>query len=297
MRRPVASRVGHHHRESTCRYRTITEGHCHHLDRTRSDVIMNPVTSAFLFLAVAASPLLAQRADTVYADVGSSAIDGRFMKPHAARVRIYRGDSLVQQWLNELTVGDSAGRPVMRWVTTSEPVPLNPNRPLSVLRQTYDAQTLAPLGFSSTVSNGAFTSLTINGNRVRGRRRTAADTTVIAVDMTIDRPGYYSGASDLVPIAAGLRAGTVMVAPLWSPNNAMADYRVFVTHGDTTVNVEGTPVRAVRVDERRRSDRVLVATWYLLRESPYMVYGEVPLPDGRVQRMTEVEVPLRPSRD
>ena len=181
----------------------------------------------------------------------------------------------------------------MRWVTTSEPVPLNPNRPLSVLRQTYDAQTLAPLGFSSTVSNGAFTSLTIDGNRVRGRRRTAADTTVIAVDITVDRLGYYAGASDLVPIAAGLRAGTVMVAPLWSPNSTTADYRVFVTHGDTTVNVEGTPVRAVKVDERRRNDRLLVATWYLLRESPYMVYGEVPLPDGRVQRMTEVEVPLK----
>ena len=254
---------------------------------------MTEFTSALLLFAMAASPLYAQHVDTVYAEVGSSAIDGRFMKPHAARVRIYRGDSLVQQWLNELTVGDSAGRPVMRWVTTSERVPLNPNRRLSVLRQTYDAQTLAPLGFSSTVSNGAFTSVSIEGNRVRGRRRTAADTTTIAVDMTIDRPGYYSGASDLVPIAAGLRAGTVMVAPLWSPNSTKADYRVFVTHGDTTVSVEGTSVRAIKVDERRRTDRVLVATWYLLRDSPYMVYGEVPLPDGRVQRMTEVVVPLK----
>ena len=254
---------------------------------------MIPIRSALLLFVATATPLLAQPTDTVYADIGSSAIDGRFMKPHAARVRIYRGDSLVQQWLNELTVGDSAGRPVMRWVTTSEAVPMNPNRPLSVLRQTYDAQTLAPMGFSSTVSNGAFTSLTINGKHVRGRRRTASDTTVIPVDITVDRLGYYSGASDLVPIAAGLRAGTVMVAPLWSPNSATAEYRVFVTHGDTTVNVEGTPVRAVKVDERHRSDRVLVATWYLLRESPYMVYGEVPLPDGRVQRMTEVEVPLK----
>lgn len=258
---------------------------------------MNPLRSALLLVAVATDPLLAQPADTVYADIGSSAIDGRFMKPHAARVRIYRGDSLVQQWLNELTVGDSAGRQVMRWVTTSEPVPLIPNRPLSVLRQTYDAQTLAPMGFSSTSSTGASTTLAINGTRVRGRRRTAADTTMIAVDITVDRMGFYSGASDLVPIAAGLRAGTVMVAPLWSPNSATADFRVFVTHGDTTVNVEGTPVRAVKVDERRRSDRILVATWYLLLESPYMVYGEVPLPDGRVQRMTEVAVPLNRSRN
>ena len=115
--------------------------------------------------------------------------------------------------------------------------------------------------------------------------------------MIIDRPGYYAGASDLVPIAAGLRAGMVLVAPLWSPNDTTAEYRVFVIHGDTTVSVEGTSVRAVKVDERRRSDRGLVATWYLLRDSPYMVYGEVPLPDGRVQRMTEVEVPLRREDD
>ncbi len=254
---------------------------------------MRPLRSALLSLMVVAGPLVAQQADTVRAEVGSAAIDGRFMKPHAARVRIYRGDSLVQQWLNELQVGDSAGRRVMRWTTTSEPVPLNPNRPLSVLRQTYDARTLAPLGFSSTASTGAFTRVAIDGNRVRGRRRTAGDTTTIPVDITIDRPGYYIGATDLVPIAAGLTAGTVLLAPFWSPTVAAAEYRVFAIHGDTIVRVEGVPVRAVKVDERRRRDGGLVATWYLLRDSPYMVYGEVPLPDGRVQRMTEVEVPLR----
>lgn len=254
---------------------------------------MNTLGSALTILFAAGSPLVAQHVDTVRVEIGSPAIDGRFMKPHAARVRIYRGDSLVQQWLNELRVGDSAGRRVMRWVTTSEAVPMNPNRPLSVLRQTYDARTLAPLGFSSTVSTGAYTRLSIEGNRVHGFRRTSADTTTIPVDMLVDRPGYYVGASDLVPIAAGLKAGTVLLAPFWSPSSTIAEYRVFVIHGDTTVSVEGTPVRAVKVDERRRGDRVLLASWYLLTESPYMVYGEVPLPDGRVQRMTEVEVPLR----
>jgi len=29
----------------------------------------------------------------------------------------------------------------------------------------------------------------------------------------------------------------------------------------------------------------------LLDESPYMVYGEVPLPNGRVRKMTEVAIP------
>jgi hypothetical protein len=51
-------------------------------------------------------------------------------------------------------------------------------------------------------------------------------------------------------------------------------------------------VNAWKVEEHRESDGKLLATWYLLDKSPYMVYGEVPLPDGSVQRMTEVEVPI-----
>ena len=36
----------------------------------------------------------------------------------------------------------------------------------------------------------------------------------------------------------------------------------------------------------------LLATWYLLDTSPYMVYGEVPLPNGQVQKMSEVAIPM-----
>jgi hypothetical protein len=235
----------------------------------------------------------AQSADTIFAEVGSRAVDGRVFQPHAARVKIYRGDSLVQQWTNELFIGDSAGRRVHRWVTTGERVPMNPNRPLSVLRQTYDAITMAPLGYnSSNVSNGAYTRVAIDGNRVRGARRLPQDTTTVqAIDLTIERPGFFSGASDLVPIAAGLRTGSVIVSPMWSPNATKPDYRVFVVLADTTLNVEGTVVRARKVEERRRTDGSLYAEWYLLREAPYMVYGEVLLPDGRRQRMTEVPIP------
>jgi hypothetical protein len=236
----------------------------------------------------------AQSADTIFAEIGHPSIDGRFMLPHAARVRIYRGDTLVSQWLNELTVGDSAGRRVMRWVTTSEPVPNFPNRVLSVLRQTYDAHTLAPMGYSSNASNGAFARLTIDGRTVKGTRRTAADTTTMRIDSPIPRLGYFTGASDLVPIVAGLRHGSVMVAPVWHPfNPGSTEDRVFTVIGDTAVMVEGSLVQSTKVEERRRSNGTLYANWYLLLVSPYMVYGEVPLPDGRVQRMTEVAVPMR----
>jgi hypothetical protein len=46
------------------------------------------------------------------------------------------------------------------------------------------------------------------------------------------------------------------------------------------------------VEERRQSDGKLLATWYLLDTSPYMVYGEVPLPNGQTQIMSEVAIPM-----
>ncbi|MBX3174487.1 MAG: hypothetical protein KF709_08730 [Gemmatimonadaceae bacterium] len=249
---------------------------------------------AVLIATAFTAEVAAQSIDTIFAEVGHSAIDGRLMKPHAARVRVYRGDTLTSQWLNELTIGDSAGQPIMRWVTTSEPVPGFPGRVLSVLRQTYNARTLAPLGYSTTASNGAFVRVAIDGRFVTGTRRTAVDTTTIRVRDPIPRLGFFAGASDLVPIAAGLRHGSVMVAPVWNPLNAgMTEDRVFTVRGDTAVMVEGRLVRSTQVEEWRRTNGTLYATWYLLLESPYMVYGELPLPDGRVQRITEVEVPPR----
>lgn len=229
------------------------------------------------------------RADTVRVEVGSPLVDGRVFQPHAALVRIYRGDTLTAEWLNELTLGDSAGRPVMRWVTTSRPVASNPNRTLSVLRQTYDGITMAPLGYSVTTSAGAETHLAIESNRMRGTRKGPRDSQATAVDAPIARLGWFAGASDLVPIAAGLRIGSVMIAPVWSPGTNVAEDRIFAVLKDTVVNVEGTPTRSIKVEERKL-DGTLYANWYLLLESPYMVYGEVPLPDGRIQRMTEVEV-------
>lgn len=113
------------------------------------------------------------------------------------------------------------------------------------------------------------------------------------VDVTLDRPGFFAGASDLVPLAVqgGLKAGAVITAPVWSPGMTAAEGRIFTTVGRDAVDVEGTRIEAWKVEERRQSDRVLLATWWLLDKSPYMVYGEVPLPSGRVRKMTEVEIP------
>jgi hypothetical protein len=234
------------------------------------------------------------QADTVFVEVGSPQLDASFFKPHAARVRIYNGQGVqTAEWDNELSIGDSAGRKVMRWITTGRPVPGNPNRVLSRLFQTFDLVSLAPLGYVSSTNTGVYVQLKIDGKRVTGIRRMGGTAPVQEVNVELDAAGFMMGASDLVPVAAGLRTGTVIVAPLWAPNMTTSERRVFVVLADTTVMVEGKPQRARKVDERRRTDKSLVASWYLLMDDPYMVYGEVPLPDGTTQRMTEVPIPLR----
>jgi hypothetical protein len=191
-----------------------------------------------------------------------------------------------------LELGDSAGRRVQRWVTTGRQVTPAGDTVRWELRQTYDAQTLAPLGITRTSSTGATSSLRIEGRRVRGTRRASADAPVEPLDYMIDRPGFVASASDLVPAAVRLDSGVVMVAPVWQPGSITSESRVFSVLGRADIDVEGTKVNAWKVEERRHADRVLLATWYLLDRSPYMVYGEVPLPDGSVQRMTEVAIPM-----
>jgi hypothetical protein len=130
---------------------------------------------------------------------------------------------------------------------------------------------------------------------VHGTRKLPNDSVVQQVDLTLDRPGFIASASDLVPLAAGLREGKVMIAPVWAPSMTRSELRIFTVIGQGPVTVEGSQVIAWKVEERRDGDRTLLATWYLTEQSPYMVYGEVVLPNGQVQRMSEVAIP-RPTR-
>src|SRR5918999_3161295 len=241
----------------------------------------------------AAGVARAAAADTIRLEVGSPEVNGKVYEPHAARVRVRVGEGegwIAAEWTNELTHGDSAGRPVHRWITKGTRFTPTGDTIRWEIHQTYDAVTLAPYGYASSSSNGGFSRLRLDGRRVHGTRKAPNDTTVQQVDMTIDRPGFVASASDLVPLAAGLAQGKVMTAPVWSPNMTRSELRVFSVVGRGPVDVEGSKVDAWKVEERRHSDGRLLATWYLTESSPYMVYGEVPLPNGQVQRMTEVAI-------
>jgi hypothetical protein len=233
--------------------------------------------------------------DTIRLEVGSPQVNGKIYEPHAARVRVRVGEGegqIVAEWTNELTHGDSAGRPIHRWVTKGTRISPAGDSVKWEIRQTYDAITLAPYGYASSSSTGAWARLALDGRRVRGTRRMPGDTTDRHVDVTLDRPGFVASASDLVPLAAGLADGKVMTAPFWEPNVTRSELRVFTVVGRGPVDVEGSAVNAWKVEERRHADGRLLATWYLTEVSPYMVYGEVLLPNGQVRRMTEVAIPM-----
>ena len=243
-----------------------------------------------------AAALQPATADTIRLEVGSSRVDGRVYAPHAARVRVYVGENRMRaEWTNVLTLGDSAGRRVQRWVTTGWQVTPAGDTVRWELRQTYDAVTLAPYGITRTASTGAMSSLRIDGRRVTGSRRASATAASEPLDYTIDQAGFVASASDLVPAAVKLDSGVVMLAPVWQPGSTTTEMRVFTVVGRASPDVEGTRVPSWKIEERRRSDGTLLATWYMVDRSPYMVYGEVPLADGTVQRMTEVEIPMPPA--
>ena len=256
------------------------------------------ITTVCVLLAmprpVAGVPSANLAADTIRLEVGAKEVNGRVYAPHAARVRVRVGAEgpITAEWTNELTLGDSGGRPVMRWITKGTRQAPTGGTMTWEIRQTYDAVTLAPYGYHSTSSLGTFIQLTLNGTRVRGTRRIAADSAIQPVDVTLDRAGFVASASDLLPAAVGFKEGMVIVAPFWGPAMTKSEMRIFSVIGKTPINVEGAELLPWKVEERRQSDGKLLATWYLLDQSPYMVYGEVPLPNGQTQRMTEVAIPM-----
>ena len=253
--------------------------------------------AAIVTVAVAAVPAAAQSPstpDTLRLEVGSPHVNGTIYAPHAARVRVRVGEGdgrLTAEWTNELTHGDSAGRAVHRWVTKGTRFLPSGDTVRWEILQTYDARTLAPYAYTARSSTGTFTRLTMDGRRVRGTRKVSPDSAERTVDLVLDRPGFIASASDLIPLAAGLKEGAVMTAPMWGPNMAASELRIFTVVGKVPVDVEGTRITAWKIDEFRHADRKLLATWYMTEASPYMVYGEVPLPNGQVQRMTEVAIP------
>jgi hypothetical protein len=228
--------------------------------------------------------------DTIHLEVGSPEIDGRVFPPHSARNRTYVGEGgpPVSTWTNDLTVGDSAGTQVHRWVSRGVGLSPEGNGVSWELHQTYDSRTLAPLTYYRWSDDGRSMRLRIDGTRVRGEERLPGESQPRTIDRTIDRRGFFAGASDLVPMAIALRPGLVVTAPVWAPAMERTQVRVFTVLGREALRVEGDEVTGWKIEERIRGDDRILATWYVTDVSPFMLLAESTLADGRRQRITGV---------
>lgn len=139
--------------------------------------------------------------DTLHIEVGSPHVNGRIYREHAARVLVqHSGPSAAStsHWTNTLTLGDSAGRPVQRWISVGAQGAPGPSVPPTwELYQNYDQETLAPYSYYLKATNGAETRLVIDGPRIRGTRRASANAPVQQVDITLPRAAFMQNASDL----------------------------------------------------------------------------------------------------
>jgi len=244
----------------------------------------NPLLAALLCVA-AAAPAAAQGSAAAPAplrlEVGAPEVDGRMYPPHRARNRVYPPNATtpVNTWTNELTLGDSAGVPVMRWVTLGTQA----NGNTWELYQTYNARTLAPMTYSYRNSAGFEKFFGVHGTQVRGHTRMPNDSVAQPFDWTLPRLGFMANASDLVPPAVGMRAGAVMSLPVWSADSTAPVQHYFRVLDQRTVSVEGEDVLAWPIEERVEETDELKATWYMVDRSPYMVLAEIPTPNGLVR--------------
>jgi hypothetical protein len=236
------------------------------------------------------APGLAVEADTLRLEVGSPEIDGRVFPSHRARNRSYIGGGAppVSTWTNDLAVGDSAGTAVHRWVTRGVGLAPEGRGATWELVQTYDARTLEPLTYYRWSSDGSSMRLRLEGTQIRGVQVVPGEAQPRMIERSLDRPAFFAGASDLVPMAVTLSPGMVLTAPVWSWGMERTETRVFTVLGQEQVMVEGANVLAWKVEEHVEESGRLVATWYVTDASPYMVLGEITLQDGRTQRITGV---------
>jgi hypothetical protein len=107
------------------------------------------------------------------------------------------------------------------------------------------------------------------------RRASPGEAAPRAIDRTIDRPGFFAGASDLVPMAIALRPGLVVTAPVWAPAMETTQVRVFTVIGRESVRVEGDEVTGWKIEERVRGSPRILATWWVTDASPTCCSGRV----------------------
>lgn len=252
------------------------------------------VAAAALTIGAATSPIALRPdrpvdADTVHVAVGSPLVNGTVYRPHVGRVtrlRIADGRTdTTAVWVNTLVIGDSAGRAVHRWYTRGwSGAPGGPRNRFD-LWSTFDATTLALLGWHLKGGAGFEARLAVDGRSVRGTTRPPDAPAAQPVEFELPEAGFASGAADLIPYAVGLREGLTLTLPLWSPPGRKFETETWTVVARDSVAFDGRTVPSWVMEQHAAGATRAKGRIWFVDEPPYVVRWDVFGDDGAVVRM------------
>ena len=234
-----------------------------------------------LCLLFAAASTAAAQSDTLEVEPGSPLVRGDGIAVHSSRTVLRAGGPEGEPRgtiTNSMEIGDSAGRSVIRFRTEGE-IAGPDGRNTYTLRQTFDRETLQPLGFAAAGSAGRESSFRIDGTQVTGwSRGPGQERQPFAKELP--RRAFHAGATDIILGVLDLRPGLVVRMPVWSPGMPDVDERIYTVGEEVSVQMGGRTMRGWKVEERSLRRHAVIGTMVAIAGVPFMETYDVLAPDG-----------------
>jgi len=235
---------------------------------------------ASVLLMAAAHPAAAQ-SDTLFVEPGSPLVRGGAIPVHSSRTVLRTGGPEGEPRgtiTNFMEIGDSAGRGVIRFRTEGEIAGPN-GRNTYTLRQTFDRETLQPLGFAAVGSAGRESSFRIDERQVTGwSKGPGQERQPFALELS--RRAFHAGATDIILGVLDLRPGLVVRMPVWSPGMPAVEERIYTVGEEVAIQMGGRPMRGWKVEEWSSRRGAVIGTMVAITGVPFMETYDVQAPDG-----------------
>jgi hypothetical protein len=223
----------------------------------------------------------AAQSDTLFVEPGSPLVRGDAIPVHSSRTVLHTGGPEGEPRgtiTNFMEIGDSAGRGVIRFRTEGEIAGPN-GRNTYTLRQTFDRETLQPLGFAAVGSAGRESSFNIDRTQVTGwSRGPGQERQPFAKELP--RRAFHAGATDIILGVLDLRPGLVVRMPVWSPGMPDVEERIYTVGEEVAVQMGGRTMRGWKAEEWSSRRNAVIGTMVVLAGVPFMETYDVLAPDG-----------------
>ena len=233
------------------------------------------------FLLGAGIDCVSAQSDTLVVEPGSPLVRGDSIAVHSSRTVLRSGGPEGEPRgtiMNFMEIGDSAGRGVIRFRTEGEIAGPN-GRNTYTLRQTFDRETLQPLGFAAVGSAGRESSYNIDRTQVTGWSKGPGQKRQ-PFAKELPRRAFHAGATDIILGVLDLRPGLVVRMPVWSPGMPDVEERIYSVGEEVAVQMGGRPLRGWKVEEWSSRRNAVIGTMVVLAGVPFMETYDVLAPDG-----------------